>query len=385
MSEDIKSIVEAGLAKVKAVQDDLKTAIDQHTADIKSHGKSTTELTGKIDELSGEYKSLSDALADLVQKQGALPDSTKSASAGMEFINSEAFKSLASRATEKARFEVKNTVVADGTTTFPDQRPGVIPGSFAPLTLRALIPTIQVTSNAVNSLRESSWTNNAAEVAQAAPKPESAIIFTPYNVVIETVAHFIKVSNQLLADAPAVAAYIDTRLRDGLAQRIDRQLLIGNGTSPNLSGLTDAGNFTAFTATAGANLIESINKAKYNRWAVGEVVDTVVVNPADWAAMEIMREGANTGAYLYGVPGAIGNMTPFGVQVVISANMPVGNFLIGSLRGAATIYQRQGAVVEMGFVNDDFTNNLVTIRAEERLGLAVDRPAAIMYGPITAA
>lgn len=385
MSDDIKSIVENGLAQVKSVQDQLKTAIDQHTADIQNHGKSTTELTGKIDELSNQYKSLSDSLSDIAQKQSTLPSSEAGISAGQEFIKSDQFKALAARSVEKVRFEVKNTVVADGTTTFPDQRPGVIRGTFTPLTLRQLIPTIAVSSNAVNSLREASWTNNAAEVAQATQKPESAITFAPYNVVIETVAHFIKVSNQLLADAPAVAAYIDTRLRDGLAQRIDRQLLLGDGTSPNLSGLTDAGNFTAFTATSGANLIESINKAKYNRWAAGEVVDTVVVNPADWAAMEILREGTGTGAYLYGVPGALGNMSPFGVQVVISANMPAGKFLIGSLRGAATIYQRQGAVVEMGFVNDDFTKNLVTIRAEERLGLAVDRPAAIMYGNITAA
>lgn len=385
MSEDIKAVVEEGLKKVKAVQDELKTAIDKHTAEILATGKASTELTGKIDGLSEQYKSLSDALADLAQKQAAGPAPSAVNSAGKEFVNSEQFKALAARTTEKVRFEVKNTVVSDGTTTFPDQRPGIIPGSFAPLTLRQLIPTIQVSGNAVNSLRESSFTNNAAEVAQAAAKPESAIVFTPYNVVIETVAHFIKVSNQLLADAPAVAAYIDTRLRDGLAQRIDRQLLLGDGTSPNLSGLTDAGNFTAFTATSGANLVESINKAKYNRWAAGEVVDTVVVNPADWAAMELLREGTGTGAYLYGAPGAVGNMTPFGVQVVISANMPAGKFLIGSLRSAATIYQRQGAVVEMGFVNDDFTKNLVTIRAEERLGLAVDRPAAIMYGNITAA
>ena len=161
-------------------------------------------------------------------------------------------------------------------------------------------------------------------------------------------------------------------------------LLLGDGTSPNLSGLTDAGNFTAFTPTAGANLVESINKAKYNRWAVGEVVDTVIVNPADWAAMEVLREGTGTGSYLYGAPGTAAGLNPFGLQVVLSANMTAGSFLIGSLRGAATIYQRQGAVVEMGYINDDFTKNLVTIRAEERLGLAVDRPAAIMFGAITA-
>jgi len=382
MSEELKSVIEQGL---KGVQDQLQAKMGEYNAELaKSTGQVKTELTGEIEKLAEQYKGLKEQMLDLAQKQTPAQGEAKTVSAGSEFVGSEAFKALSERRVERARIEVKNTVVADGTTTQPMQRPGIIPGSFAPLTLRQLIPTIAVSSNAVNSLRENAWTNSAAEVAETLAKPESAITFEPYDVTIQTVAHWIKVSNQLLADAPAVAAYIDTRLRDGLAQRIDRQLLLGDGTSPNLSGLTDAGNFTAFTATSGANLVESINKAKYNRWAVGETVDTVVVNPADWAAMELLREGAGTGAYLYGAPGVSGNMSAFGVQVVISANMPAGKFLIGSLRSAATIYQRQGAVVEMGFVNDDFTKNLVTIRAEERLGLAVDRPVAIMYGDITA-
>lgn len=360
----------------------IEAKTSEHTAQVEKFGKATTELTGQIDNLSEQYKSLKEQMIDLAQKQTPASAEGKSESAGMEFVGSEAFKSLASGQREKVRLEVKNTVLADGTTTFPLQRPGIIPGSFAPLTMRQLIPTIQVTVNSVKSLRELAWTNAAAEVAQGAAKPESALTFEEYDVPIQTIAHWIKVSNQLLADAPAVAAYIDTRLRDGLAQRVDRQILLGDGVSPNLSGLTGAGNFTAFTATSGANLVESINKAKYNRWAVGEVVDTVVVNPADWAAMEIAKD--TEGSYLYGAPGVSGNMSAFGVQIVISANMPAGQFLIGSLRSAATIYQRQGAVVEMGFVNDDFTRNLLTIRAEERLGLAVDRPVAIMYGPITA-
>lgn len=377
------------ITEVKGEIDKIAKAIDaktaEHTAQVEQFGKATTELTGQIDKLSEQYKGLKEQMIDLAQKQTPASAAAKPETAGNEFVSSEAFKSLASGQREKVRLEVKNTVLADGTTTFPQQQPGIIPGSFAPLTLRQLIPTIAVNVNSVKSLRELAWTNAAAEVAQAAAKPESALTFEEYDVTIQTIAHWIKVSNQLLADAPAVAAYIDTRLRDGLAQRVDRQILLGDGTSPNLSGLTDAGNFTAFTATSGANLVESINKAKYNRWAVGEMVDTAVVNPADWAAMELAREGTGTGAYLYGAPGVSGNMSAFGVQIVISANMPAGQFLVGSLRNAATIYQRQGAVVEMGFVNDDFTKNLVTIRAEERLGLAVDRPVAIMYGPITAA
>jgi len=382
MSTEIKEALEKGLSDLSG---QLNTAMEDYNSELEKHGKASTELTGRIDELSGKVKEMSDEIADIAQKQTPASGGSSSASAGNEFIKSDAFHKLSSGDAERARFSVKNTVVADGNSTFPDQRPGVIPGDFKPLTIRDLIPTINVASNAVNSLREASWTNSAAEVGQAAAKPESDVTFEQYNVNIETVAHWIKVSNQLLADAPAVAQYIDSRLRDGLAQRIDAQLLNGNGTAPNLSGLSDAGNFTAFTPASGANLVESISKAKYALWATGNMPDTVIVNPADWGEMELAREGAGSGAYLYGAPGTAGGRSPFGVQVVMSNNMAAGQFLIGSMQSSATIYQRQGAVVEMGYVNDDFTKNLVTIRAEERLGLAVDRPSGIMYGAITAA
>ena len=371
---------------------ELKTALDAHGAaidaaiakfdgQIAENGKADNEIRNEVKALSERFESQVTELAQKMEKA-----SVKAAevvlSPGAEFIKSDAYKALCDGRVNSARVEVKNTVVADGNSTFPDQRPGVIAGSFAPLTLRQIIPTINVTSNAVNALKETVWTNNAAETAQAAAKPESALTLAPYNVVIQTVAHFIKVSNQLVADAPAVMAYIDVRLRDGLAQRVDKQLLIGDGTAPNLSGLTDTGNFTAFTAGAGATLAESINKAKYQLWAAGEVADVAIVNPADWGAMEVAK--GTDGHYLYGLPGVAGGMNPFGVQIVLNANMPAGFFLVGNVRGSATIYQRQGATVEMGYVNDDFTKNLVTIRAEERLGLGVDRPAAILYGDYSA-
>ena len=365
---------------------EIEAKISAHAADIEKNGKAATDLTGQIDTMAEQYKALKEQMIDLAQKMTPAEQEAKATKTpGMEFIGTDAFKALASGDREKARVEIKNTIVTGPNMPFEVQRPGVIPGSFAPRTIREQIPTIAVSSNSVGSLRELAWTNNAAETAEGAAKPESSLTFEPYNVQIETVAHWIKVSRQLLMDAPAVAAYIDVRLRDGLAQRIERQLLLGNGTTPNLSGLTDAGNFTAFTPVAGANLVESINAAKYNRWALGEVVDTVIVNPADWAAMEVLREDGATGAYLYGAPGTVAGGQPFGVTVVMSPFMPVGSFLIGSLRSSAIIYQREGAVVEMGYVNDDFTRNLITIRAEERLGLGVDRPAGIMFGDITAA
>jgi len=368
---EIKSALDAHGAAVDA-------AIKKYEGQVQEQGKAQADIRDEVKALAQKFE---DAITEIAQKSElAQKGEPKILTAGAEFIQSEAFKQMASGNVKNARIEVKNTVVSDGTTAFPMQRPGIIPGSFVPLTIRQVIPSITVSGNAVNSLKENVWTNSAAEVSQGASKAESDLTFTNYDVNIRTVAHWIKVSNQLLADAPAVAAYIDVRLRDGLAQRIDYQLLRGNGTSPNLSGLTDSGNYTAFTADSGANLVESINKAKYALWAAGNAPDTVIVNPADWGAMEVAREGAGTGAYLYGAPGTNAGMSPFGVNVVLSTHMPAGYFVIAQMRTAATVFNRSGAVIEMGYVNEDFTKNLVTIRAEERLALAVDRPAAVYYG-----
>jgi HK97 family phage major capsid protein len=360
----------------------IDTAMAKYDAQVADLGKADELVKGELRALSEKFES---TITEISQKMdSARKDAAPELSAGAEFVKSEQFKQLVAGQTQRARFEVKNTVTSGSTTVFPQQNPAVIRGNFLPLTIRELFRSIPVTSNMVNSLRESAFTNRAAEVSQGAAKAESDATFEQYNVPITTVAHFIKVSNQLLADSPAIIAYIDTRARDGLAQRIDAQLLNGNGTSPNLSGLTDSGNFTAYTATSGDLLVDAINRAKYALWATGNMPDVVIVNPADWGAMERTREGAGTGQYLYGTPGSMAGENPFGLRIVLSNNMAAGKFLVGAIDASSVLYTRQGATVELGYVNADFTNNLVTIRVEERLGLGVERPSAILYGDFTA-
>jgi HK97 family phage major capsid protein len=379
---ELKDIIDAGLS---AQEKKLDAAIAKFEGQLKEKNSVDTEVRNEVRELADQFKQVATAQAELAQKQaGFAMQAAAPKSAAEEFVASEQYKQLVAGNTQRARIELKNTVTSGSTTVFPDQKPGIIPGNFLPLSIRAVLPSIAVSTNMVNALREASWTSSAAEVSQGAAKAESDATFEQYNVPITTVAHWLKISNQLLADAPAVVAYIETRLRDGLAQRIDAQLLNGNGTSPNLSGLTDSGNFTAYTAVSDDLLSDAINRAKYQLWATGNTPDTVIVNPADWGAMERTREGAGTGMYLYGMPGAMASMNPFGVQVVVSNNMTQGKFLIGALRTSAVVYNRSGAVVEMGYVNSDFTNNLITIRAEERLGLGTERPSGILYGDFTA-
>lgn len=387
MSEEIKGMLESGLKALSEKQVALEKSMEQYHGQLDEKSKVDSEVRAEVKALAEDFAKINAEITTIGQKmtEGVKAhEESRIVTAGDEFVKSEQFKQLVGGNTQRVRIEVKNTVTSGSTTVFPFQKPGVIQGDFAPLTIRQVLPSIGVSSNMVNSLREASWNNSASGVSQAAAKPESDITFEQYNVAIETVAHWIKVSNQLLADAPAIAAYINTRLRDGLAQEVDKQLLNGNGTTPNLSGLTDTGNFTAYSAVSDDLLVDAINRAKYQLWAIGRAPDTVIVNPADWGAMERTREGAGTGMYLYGLPGQFAGVNPFGVRVVMSNNMTQGKFLIGQLNGSTMVYNREGAVVEMGYVNDDFTKNLVTIRAEERLGLGVERPTGILYGNFTA-
>jgi HK97 family phage major capsid protein len=332
----------------------LQAAIDKFDGQLKDAGSVAGEAKAEVKALSEKFEQ---TITEIAQKMDTAKSEPAIITAGAEFIASPLFKQFAAGQIDKVRMELKTAVLSNGTTVFPDQRPGIIPGSFGPLTVRQAIPSINVSTNAVNSLKENSWANSAQEVSQATVKTESDITFTNYDVGIRTIAHYVVVTKQLLDDAPAVASYIDLRLRDGLAQRVDKQLIAGNGTSPNLSGLTDSGNYTAFTAaTTTDNLIDSINNCKYTMWALGNVPDTVIINPADWGVVERMRESAGSGMYLFGTPGSNASQNPFG------------------------IYTRQGSTVEAGYTGDDFIYNRVTLRAEERLALACDRPAGIYYG-----
>jgi HK97 family phage major capsid protein len=373
MSDQIKAI-EDGLAGIKSeLEKKLDAAIVKHEGQVAENGKASEEARAEVKALAEKFEKSMTEIAQRMEKAG---DSEPEANtAGEEFVASDAYKSYVAGNRDSARFEVKATITSDSTTVFPLQRPGIIQGNFTPVTLRSVIPTIRVTGNAVNHLRENAWTNAAREVTQGATKPESALTFTNKNFVIETVAHWIPVTEQLAADAPAVMDYINRRLRHGLAAKIDAQLISGDGTSPHLSGFIDSGNYTSYSlAASGDTLHDAVSKAKYAMWAAtGEAPDTVVVNPADWGAEERTREGA-TGMYLFGGP------TMDGMRVVLSTNVSAGNILVMNVEQGAVIFERQGSTIEIGRNGDDFKKNMLTIRAEERLALAVMRPSLVYYG-----
>ena len=106
-----------------------------------------------------------------------------------------------------------------------------------------------------------------------------------------------------------------------------------------------------------------------------------VLNPIDWAYIEMLKDGE--GRYLIGNPQGTISPSLWGLPVVATQAMGVDKFLTGAFDLAAQIFDRQDATVEVSTEDqDNFVKNKVTIRAEERLALAIYRPEALVYGDL---
>lgn len=389
---DLSQIIQS----VEGIEKSIKAQAEKAEAEVKARGKVDTDTQTAIDNLGIKQRELADELLQIKQRGTAQDDQPKLVEGwGDQFIKAAEYKDKVSAIANGMKFgniglEVKNTLVGSDTNVAPDRRPGIVPGAFPTLTIESLYRSVPTSSNAIEFTRENVFTNSAAETAEGAAKPESALTWTLVNMPIATPAHWIKISRQLAADNQALAAYVDLRMRFGVNRRVETQLVSGNGTAPNISGFLNTGNFTAHgyaDAALGSTLkkLVLIRKIIGDLEAAGYMPNAIVLNPADWAQVEIdiFTANANLVAFSYG---AGGEPRLFGRQVVTSVGMTADTVAVGDFGMAGTIYNREGVLVEMSDSDsDNFTKNLITIRAERRLALASEVPAAIRAGDLTPA
>lgn len=386
--------IKEGFNAFKAAQEQSQSAL----ADLIKATKKDTELVGvdakaalaRAEESAKMVLQLSDRLLETEQKvvAGIVQDKLPPKTIGQFVVESDLFKQFATGAINKMRIEANTITGTSGSPAdnsdilVPTQRlPGIIPGAFRQLRIADVMPQGNTSSNLVEFTRELAFVNNAAEVQEAGQKPESEITFEQASEAVRTIAHWIKVSKQVIDDAPALASYIDGRLRYGVDKRLDSQLFAGNGTAPNISGMTVSGNYTAFTPTTGDTDIDSINRAKYAIIAADYEPNAVLMNPADWSAIERLKDSNNN--YIVGDP--FGAIVPrmWGMLVILSNAVTSGKLFVADFNIAYQLWNRQGTTVEMTDSDGtDFQKNLITIRAERRAMLATYVPAATRYGNI---
>ena len=336
-----------------------------------------------------EAKARLDEIDQKLARQGG--DDNDHRSAGQRFVDDEDFKSFSGQTRPRGRVlvEVKDitSLTTDaagsaGALVQSDRRGLQVEIPQRRMTVRALLMPGQTSGNSIEYEQEKLFTNSAAPVAEGALKPQSELQFEDKTATVRTIAHWMRASVQILADAPALRSIIDQRLRYGLSYVEENQLLNGSGTGQNLLGLvTAAAAYSAPGSLTAATPLDIVRLMILQAALAEYPPNGIVMNPIDMAAIEMAKDAG--GNYIIGNPQGTIQKTLWGLPVVETQAMGVDKALVGAFNLAAQIFDRQDATVDVSTEDqDNFIRNKVTIRAEERLAMAIYRPQAIVYGDL---
>ena len=312
-------------------------------------------------------------------------------------LESDSFKAVLEGKAKSGRFTTSGSwhggssfgaVIGSGTTgagnggalLTPDYRPGIIQQPDMPLLIRDLLMPGRTSAQVVTYFQETGFTNAADFVTENTRKPQSDVEFEFAEAPVRTIAHFVKATNQILSDVPALRSYIDFRLRWGVKFVENEALLNGTGAGQSIEGLKPAATpYDTARNKTGDTKIDTLRRGMTQIDLAFYPTSGYILHPNDWEDIELTK--TDDGAYVFANPLALAGPTLWGRRVVVTAAQTEGEFTMGAFNLAAQIFDREDITVEIATENeDDFVNNRVTIRGEERLAMAVHRPESIIDG-----
>lgn len=257
-----------------------------------------------------------------------------------------------------------------------------------PLTIRNVVTNLQTDSDLVEFVRVTTETNNAAAVAEATGasdgtgvKPESVLAFEKVTTAVKTVAHWIPATKRALSDAAQLRGLIDQFLRYGLEEELEDQMINGDGTGENFTGIS---NTTGVQAQAwDTNILTTTRKARRKVRTVGRrIPNAFLLHPEDWEVIDLLQD--NEARYYAGGP--FDTMAPrlWGLPVIESEALTQGVGYVGDFN-VAVLWDREDAAISVSDSHSDFfIRNLVAILAELRAAFGVLKPNAIVEIDLTA-
>lgn len=380
MSDETKDI----LGKVETIADELVKWKEQADKEISTAGQTSKSTAEGIKSLEQKLAEMDVKVEKLSHPVEATPQRGKSI--GEQFIESKVYKDMLSGGNyESGRFEVKEVVSSQaasaGDIIVPQRVPGIITPAEQPLRIRNLLAQGVTNSNAVEYVEETLFTNAAALAAESyeknpTSKAESTLRFDAKTATVNTYAHWIPASRQAIADAGQLQAYINTRLTYGLQ-------LVEDGVLAD--ALINAAETYDDTILTGLGITENITRIDTIRAAILQArqafypASGIVINPADWAAIELAKGSDYRYIWVSVTDGGVARL--WRVPVVESDSVTEGYFLVGAFRLGAQIWDREGVSIRVSEHHASyFIQNLVAILAEERFALTVYRPEAFVYG-----
>lgn len=402
--EEIKAEYEKVQADLAKVSDDMKAFAEKSQAEVAKAGELSKETRAKVDELLLAQGELQQQLKELNarqleveqlaadQKKGGRKERPKSAGELVAEQLQEAGVNSSFRGAHRVSIP-RNAITSfdsnDNSIVYPDGRPGIIMGAFRMLTIRDLVAPGTTTSNSIEYVKETGFTNNAGVISEnpTGTKAYSDIDYELATAPVRTIAHLFKASRQILDDLPAMRSAIDARARYGLQIAEETQLVYGNGTGNNLHGLIPQAESFVVPTGVSVSMEQRIDRIRLGMLQVNLAdypATGVVLNPIDWALIEMTKD--QEGRYIVGQPQDGTSPRLWGLPVVATQAISPNEFLVGAFALAAQIFDRQSIEILVSTENDkDFEKNMVTIRAEERLAFAVYRPEALVTGSLSVA
>jgi HK97 family phage major capsid protein len=288
---------------------------------------------------------------------------------------------------DRRRFAVKIDRKAGNVGAYPgtpETLPRVIPGTTQPYRVRYLCAPGTTVGSGIVYVRETSLTGTIVPIAPGGLKTQANMAWAVVNQPVTTIPAYLKIPAQYWEDFAMLQSWIDSRALYALAEAEENQLLNGDGTGSNLQGfMSVAITVSSVVGSGGAALLDSVATGIAALYARGYIATGIVVNPLDWG--NVLAAKSVGGGYLLGDPGLITDPARlWGIPVVVAPAMAAGSYLVGQFTPYSQIFDRDDAAIEIADQNqDDFIRNMVTVRAEERLALAIYQSAAFAKGTFT--
>lgn len=382
-------------ADLKTRKQQLDDLITRYEEKLEAKSELPQDVKDDLEARSKEVKKLSADLESLEQKLVEnIHERSKSEQDSVASIlirNKDIADQAAAILKSRGKFAIdgilaRNIVTLDSLPANTQFVAGTIPTPARALALLDLISFTPISEKLVPLFRESAYDIMADLVEEAADKPESDIEFGVIEMSVGTIAHWIRVSNQLLSDMPTLASYIEGRLAYGVRLKLEYKIVNGDGKTSgarSFIGLIEVG--THLTVAAGANdsAIDVLSRAKYRAGAAGVLPEYILLNPESWGAIERIK--GTDGHYVFGSPGAAVQPVLWNLPVILTAAMPAFKYWVGNLTMGTAGYVREEVHVDASTEDgNNFTKNLVTLRAEMRAAFGVVLPDACVSGDLPA-